>query len=63
MKKHIITTQIIVFLIFTNIYSQSKIITGVVTNKYDEVIANVKVSCKDSLNTVFTNKKGEYNLN
>ena len=62
MMKYIYITQLFVLVVFTSSYSQNNTIRGVVTDKYNKALANVKVSCKDSLKGVLTNEKGEYKI-
>ncbi len=61
MLKNLILTKLIVMLVFTGVYSQ-KTIVGVVTNKFNEPIVDVKVSSKNNLSGVLTDRKGEYNI-
>jgi len=59
-NRRIVTILLLLF-VFTSMYSQ-KTIVGVVSNKHNEPLSNVRVKSKDNSQGILTNAKGEYSI-
>jgi len=60
-QNRIILTSLLLLFVFTSMYSQ-KTIVGVVSDKHNEPLSNVRVKSKDNLQGILTNTKGEYSI-